>query len=70
MYASTREYLVQELLEGEIANGIEQRISEFVCQIDVSDIFGSFRNTVLSPVTGGGSSSGALMANPSAVAAE
>ncbi len=46
MYASTREYLVQELVEGEIANGLEQRISEFVCSIDVGDIFGSFRRSV------------------------
>ena len=58
MYASTREYLVQELVEGDIANGLEQRISEFVCSIDIGDIFGSFRRAVFGG--GGGQSQSAL----------
>tara|TARA_E500000331_G_scaffold353284_1_gene403634 strand:+ start:4374 stop:5027 length:654 start_codon:yes stop_codon:yes gene_type:complete len=52
LYASVREYLGREMLQGEIANGIERRISEFVCAIDVSDVFGSFRRAVGTPGNG------------------
>jgi len=54
IYETFRERLVTSLFEGEIATEIQMSIREFVCGIDVSDIFGSFRQTVFSGGGGGG----------------
>jgi len=52
MYASVREAITNSVMQGDLAEGIEDRVGEFVCNIDISDIFSSFKSLI--PGLGGG----------------
>lgn len=55
LYVTMREYVARSLLDGDLAQGIQDGISDWVCDLDISSIFGQFRDTVRSFTAGGAS---------------
>ena len=53
LYVTMREYVARSLLDGDLAQGIQDGISDWVCDLDMSSIFASFRDTVQSVTSGG-----------------
>jgi len=55
MYATVRESLTNTLFrDSEISNSIKDEIKEFVCKVEVDDVYGSFRRTVMGTSGGDG----------------
>jgi hypothetical protein len=54
LYVTMREYVARSILDGDLAQGIQDGISDWVCDLDIAGIFGSFKDTVRSFTSGGG----------------
>jgi len=65
LYVTMREYVARSILDGDLAQGIQDGISDWVCDLDISGIFSSFKDTVRSFTSSGGSPSGGGAPSPS-----